>query len=136
MLGRGAGEFGGDRMKAFLFVGVAYFAVAIVGPLLYLKLSGKEFDFSSGGIRWSLFAGTLGAVGAFTLLIALNKNPVQGPMGASQVMSLIFAGAPVVAALYGIYMKGGVSFSSLDWRFVAGLVMAASGGVMVTYFKP
>ena len=137
MLGRGAIEFGHDRMKAFLFVGMAYFAVAIVGPLLYLKLSGKDFDFASGGIKWSLFAGTLGAVGAFTLLIALSKNPVQGPMGAAQVMSLIFGGAPVVAALYGIStMKGGINLSSLDWRFIAGLVMAASGGVMVTYFKP
>ena len=34
------------RMKAFLFVGVAYFIVAIVGPLILIAISGKGFDFS------------------------------------------------------------------------------------------
>jgi len=32
MLAKGAAEFGHDRMKAFLFVGVAYFVLSIISP--------------------------------------------------------------------------------------------------------
>jgi hypothetical protein len=139
-LHKGGMGFGADpnaRMKAFLFVGVAYFVVAIVGPLLIIALSGKGFAFAPEGIKWSLFAGTLGALGALTVLIALNANPIKGPMAASQVMSLVFAGAPIVAAIYGLVVKppeGGLS--ALPWQFVLGIVLGATGGALVTLFKP
>ena len=126
------------RMKAFLFVGVAYFVVAIVGPLILIAVSGKGFDFSkTDGIKLSLIAGTLGAVGALTALLALSNHPIRSPLAASQVMSLIFAGAPIVAAVYGLIIKppeGGLA--SLDWKFLLGLFLGATGGAMVTLFKP
>jgi uncharacterized membrane protein YeaQ/YmgE (transglycosylase-associated protein family) len=127
------------RLKAFLFVGVAYLIVAIVGPLILIAASGKGFEFSNekGGITLSIVAGVLGAAGALFAILALGANPTPGPAAASQVMSLIFAGAPIVAAIYGLILKppaGGLT--SLDWRFVVGLLLAASGGALVTLFKP
>jgi uncharacterized membrane protein YeaQ/YmgE (transglycosylase-associated protein family) len=136
-LARGAKGFEDDRMKAFLFVGVAYFLVAIIGPLIVIALRGERLDLftKTQGVKWSLIAGIVGALGALTVLFALNKNPIHGPAGASQVMSVVFAGAPIVAAIYGLLnRKDGLS--GLDWRFVLGLVLAASGGALVTLFKP
>ena len=126
------------RMKAFLFVGVAYFIVAIVGPLILIAISGKGFDFSkTEGIKLSLIAGTLGAVGALTALLALSNHPIKSPLAASQVMSLIFAGAPIVAALYGLYSKyQDGTLKELNPVFIVGLVLGATGGALVTLFKP
>ncbi|HYG75811.1 MAG TPA: hypothetical protein VEK08_12470 [Planctomycetota bacterium] len=142
-LNKGAVGFHHDRMKAFLFVGVAYFLIAVLAPLALIAISGKEpkWEFKSEGIWLSLFAGTLGAIGALTVLIALNTHPLtlqgKAPLAASNVMSVVFAGAPIVAALYGLIVKPPKEgLMSLDWRFVAGLIMAASGGALVTLFKP
>jgi hypothetical protein len=145
-LNRGAVGFHHDRMKAFLFVGVAYFLIAVIAPLIMIAVNGKDpkFDFQPDGkmdgIKWSLFAGCLGAIGALTVLIALNSNPLtlEGKPGlaASQVMSLVFAGAPIVAAIYGVMTRKTQGDLNLDWRFIAGLVLAASGGALVTLFKP
>lgn len=138
-LARGAKGFEDDRIKAFLFVGVAYLLVAVLAPLLIIVVKGSGFDFGKhpAGVKWSLIAGTVGALGALTVLFALNSNPVQGPIGASQVMSLVFAGAPVVAAIYGLIMnppKEG--WGSISPVFIAGIVLAAAGGALVTLFKP
>jgi len=142
-LNKGAIGFHHDRMKAFLFVGVAYFLIAVLAPLALIAIHGKEpkWEFNSEGIKMSLFAGCLGAIGALTVLIALNSHPLtaqgKAAIAASNVMSVVFAGAPIVAAVYGLLIKPPKEgLLSLDWRFVAGLVMAAAGGALVTLFKP
>ena len=138
-LNRGAQGFEHDRIKAFLFVGLAYFLVAVLVPLAIIAINGKGFDFGKHpeGIKWSLIAGTVGALGALTVLFALSANPEKGPIAASQVMSLVFAGAPIVAALYGIYVKMQTSeIKSINPLFIVGLLLGAVGGFLVTYFKP
>ena len=82
------------RYKAFLLVGVAYFIFAVLAPLVLLKANGSDFSFPARGIWISLIAGTLGAVGAFGILLAF------GAKGHPQVvMSIVFAGAPIVNAV-------------------------------------
>lgn len=126
------------RYKAFLFVGVAYFVVAILGPLLMLKSAGATWKFTAGGINWSFWAGVAGAIGAFTTLLALGaafKGKVANPPAV--VMSIVFAGAPVVNALVSILLDrlAGKHYG-LPLPFLAGIVMAAVGGFMVVKFKP
>lgn len=126
------------RYKAFLFVGVAYFVVAILGPLLMLKSAGATWKFTAGGINWSFWAGVAGAIGAFTTLLALGaafKGKVANPPAV--VMSIVFAGAPVVNALVSIGLDrlAGKHYA-LPVPFLAGIVMAAVGGFMVVKFKP
>jgi len=135
-LHKGAQGFANDRMKAFLFVGLAYFLVAIIGPAVLIAMSGKGWDMPSAGMKWSLFAGMLGAVGALTVLIALNEHPIKSPAAASQVMSLVFVGAPMVAAAYGLIVRHSDKPLVVPWQFVVGLGMAAVGGCLVTLFKP
>ena len=123
-------EFG--RYKAFLFVGIAYFIIAVLAPLALLKLQGSNFNFPSKGIWLSLFAGALGAIGAFGILLAF------GAKGTPQVvMSIVFAGAPVVNAVVATWMhppKDGLA--GVPWQFYLGIVMAATGGCVVSLYRP
>ena len=120
------------RYKAFLFVGVAYCIFAVLAPLALLKLQGSDFNFPSKGLWISLFAGILGAVGAFGILLAFGAKGVP-----QVVMSLVFAGAPVVNAVVATWMhppKDGLA--GVPWQFYAGILLAALGGCMVSLYRP
>jgi tellurite resistance protein TehA-like permease len=120
------------RYKAFLFVGIAYFLVAVLAPLVVLKLNGASMDYPIKGIVWSLLAGTVGAVGAFGVLLAFGAKGSP-----AVVMSIIFAGAPIVNAVLSIILHppaGG--FTALRPQFVIGILLAALGGYLVTIYKP
>ena len=120
------------RYKAFLFVGIAYFIFAVLAPLALLKLQGSNFSFPGRGVWLSLFAGALGAIGAFGILLAF------GAKGTPQVvMSIVFAGAPVVNAVVATWMhppRDG--FAGVPWQFYLGIVMAATGGCIVSLYRP
>lgn len=120
------------RMKAFLFVGIAYFLAAVLAPLLILVLSGANWNYPVKGMVLSLIAGIVGAIGALGALLAFGAkgNPVT-------VMTIIFAGAPVVNAVIAMIIKppaGG--WSSVNPLFWLGLICAIGGGALVTKFKP
>src|ERR1043165_3575288 len=123
------------RYMAFLYVGIAYFLVAIVGPIIMLKLQGGRLDFLSypnKGLWWSLIAGVFGAIGAFGVLLAFGA---QGKPAV--VMSIVFAGAPVVNAIYSLIQHppaGG--WGSIKPQFYLGILLAAVGGCLVTFYKP
>lgn len=120
------------RYKAFLLVGVAYFIVAVLAPLLLLKAQGATWSFPAKGAWISLFAGTLGAIGAFGILLAFGAKGTP-----AVVMSIVFAGAPVINAIAGMILhppKGGIG--AVPWQFYLGIVMAAVGGCLVSYYKP
>lgn len=120
------------RYKAFLFVGVAYFITAVLAPLVMLIAKGADWSFPSKGLWWSLVAGILGAIGAFGVLLAFGAKGTP-----AVVMSIVFAGAPVVNAVVAAMLHppaGG--WGSVRWPFFAGLVLAAVGGFLVTYYRP
>jgi len=120
------------RWKAFLFVGLAYFLVAVLAPIVILFSTGASWSFPVKGMAWSLVAGIVGALGAFGVLLAFGAKGMP-----SVVMSIIFAGAPIVNAIVVLALhppKGG--WGSLRWQFVAGILLAAIGGCLVTLYKP
>lgn len=120
------------RYKAFLFVGIAYFVTAVLAPLALLVARGASWSFPGRGLLWSLLAGTVGAIGAFGVLLAFGAKASP-----AVVMSIVFAGAPVVNALVALATHppaGG--WGSLRWQFVAGILLAAVGGCLVTLYKP
>lgn len=128
------------RYMAFLYVGIAYFLVAILGPLLVLKMQNGPLDFwnyPSHGLWWSLIAGIVGAVGAFGVLLAFGAAPNPKPAYVPVIMSIIFAGAPIVNAFVSLINHppaGGLG--TIRWQFWIGIVLAALGGFLVTKFKP
>ena len=121
------------RYKAFLFVGIAYFLTAVLAPLALLLVKGAAFSgYTPRGMGWSLFAGIVGAIGAFGVLLAFGAKGTP-----AVVMSIVFAGAPVVNALYSLMLHppaGG--WGSIRPQFYLGIVLAALGGCLVTFYKP
>lgn len=123
------------RYMAFLYVGIAYFLVAVLGPIVMLKLQGGRLDFwayPSKGLWWSLIAGIVGAIGAFGVLLAFGAKGTP-----HVVMSIVFAGAPIVNAIVALLMHppaGG--WGSIKPQFYLGILLAAVGGCLVTLYKP
>jgi hypothetical protein len=135
------------RYKAFLWVGIAYFFVAVLGPLVMLRLYGKAgdtnfFAYPSSGWQWSLIAGSVGAIGAFGVLLAFGAAPGATPPERAAyvpvVMSIIFCGAPIVNAFVSMYMAHGPAGSHFEIKpqFWLGIILAAGGGSLVAFYKP
>lgn len=133
-------DLANGRWKAFLFVGFAYFLVAVLAPLAMLRLNGAStnfFGYPAAGKTWSLIAGIVGAVGAFGVLLAFGAAPQPKAAYVPVVMSIIFAGAPIVNAIVSmIYHPPHGGAAEIKWQFWAGIVLAAVGGSMVALFKP
>jgi drug/metabolite transporter (DMT)-like permease len=120
------------RYKAFLFVGLAYFLTAVLAPLAVLLARGADWNYPARGMAWSLFAGIVGALGAFCVLLAFGAKGTP-----AVVMSIVFAGAPIVNALYSLWQHppaGGLG--AIKPQFFAGILLAALGGCLVTLYKP
>jgi hypothetical protein len=120
------------RYKAFLFVGIAYFITAVLAPAVVLFAKSAAWSFPAKGMTWSLIAGAAGAAGAFCVLLAFGAKGTP-----TVVMSIVFAGAPIVNAITSTLVHppaGG--WSSMRWQFIAGIVLAALGGFLVTMYRP
>src|SRR6202453_3893164 len=118
--------------KAFLFVGLAYFLTAVLAPLGMLVARKSSWSFPPDGMKWSLLAGIVGAMGAFCVLLAFANGGKPGV-----VMSIVFAGAPVVNAVVALLLAppaGG--WGSIKPQFYLGILLAALGGCLVTFYKP
>ena len=121
------------RYKAFLFVGIAYFLTAVLAPLLLLAARGTAFSgYTAAGGWWSLIAGIAGAIGAFGVLLAFGAKGTP-PV----VMSLVFAGAPLVNALLSTLLHPpGNGWGSVKPQFYLGILLAVAGGYCVARYNP
>ena len=125
------------RYKAFLFVGLAYLLAAVIGSALMLILNAdassvSSWQFTGKGVSWSFLAGLVGAIGAFGVLLAFGAGGRP-----AVVMSIVFAGAPIVNAVVATLSHppaGG--WSAVKWQFVAGILLAALGGCLVMLYRP
>ena len=126
------GDPGSGRYKAFLWVGIAYVLTAVLAPVAMLWFSGADWRMPAAGVGWSLLAGIAGAVGAFCVLLAFGAKGSP-----AVVMSIVFAGAPIVNAVVAILLhppSGG--WSAIRWPFLLGILLAALGGCLVSLYKP
>lgn len=125
-------HFGREAMQSalrpFVCVGIAYFLIAVLIPLVLLR-RGERGNWTAKGVVWSLLAGTAGALGALGVILALRfgGKPIY-------VMPLVFGGAPVVNTLLTAFMNR--AFSQLKAPFLAGLILVITGAVTVLVFKP
>ena len=119
----------GNALRAMLCVGVAYFLIAVVPPVLFLWKQGELTGFTGKGSMIATLAGALGALGAFCIIGAFKAGgtPIY-------VMPLVFAGAPVVNVVASMWLHP--PKSSLHPLLFAGFLLAALGAGMVLYFKP
>lgn len=117
------------RYKAFLFVGIAYFLVAVLAPIAMLMMNGSDWKMQGSGMAWSLVAGTAGGIGAFGVLLAFGAGGKP-----AVVMSLIFAGAPLINAAVAITLAG--QWGEIKPLFLLGVLLAAAGAYLVVTQKP
>jgi hypothetical protein len=125
-------------LKAFLWVGIAYLVVAVAGAAIFLKVRGSDFSMTSSGSVWSFIAGSAGALGALTLVLALGAAAatMKGAAPAA-VMPIVFGGAPIVNAITAMIVhppEGGIK--ALPLPFILGIILAATGAVLVAKNAP
>jgi hypothetical protein len=122
-------KMGGSRMRPFCCVGLAYFFIAVVLPLIMLQAGLDRGQLTWSGSFWSLAAGTAGAIGALGIIYAFNfgGKPIF-------VMPLVFGFAPVVNTIVSLAVDG--TLSKISPLFVGALATTIAGAVMVLVFQP
>lgn len=118
-----------SQWRPFTCVGLAYFGIAVVVPMMLLRTRGESGKWSVTGTIWSLAAGAAGAFGALGIIMAFQNhgNPIY-------VMPLVFGGAPVVNTFLTMYL--GKSYKEAGPVFFAGLILVVTGAATVLIFKP
>ena len=119
----------GNPLKALLCVGVAYFLVGVIVPLVALSSQGQLSGFNQSGLTAATVAGTLGALGAVCIIYSFRTGGI--PL---YVMPLVFGGAPIVNVLYSMIIHPPKTAPS-PMLFV-GFLLASVGAGMVLYFRP
>ncbi len=123
-------DLGGSGMRPFLFVGLAYFLIAVAMPLVLQQfLPPDPGVLNINGVAWSLVAGIASAVGSLGVIYAFNAggNPIF-------IMPLIFGGAPVVNTLSSTI--GNQTLSQLSMPFYLSLFLVIAGSVTVLVCAP
>lgn len=127
-------------MRAFLFIGLAYFVMGVVVPLIYLKLNPvdpavhpQDPGFITKGVVLSTIAGILGAAGALCIVFAVGAARAQ-KVSPAAVASLVFCFAPIVNVLISMIIEPPAGRP--DFRFFIGILLAAAGAAMVLLYKP
>jgi hypothetical protein len=116
-------------LKALLCVGVAYFLMGVLVPVVALGTQGDLKGFSLTGSLAATGAGALGALGAIFIIYAFRAGGLP-----AYVMPLVFGGAPLVNVLISMALHPPKEAPSpLLW---VGYLLASAGAGMVLYFKP
>ena len=120
----------GSPFRAMLCVGLAYFIVGVIVPVIALASQGElSKGWTTAGFTQATLAGGLGALGAIFIIYAFRAGGMP-----TYVMPLVFGGAPVVNVLFTMYMHPPkVPPNPLLW---VGMAMVAAGAGLVLYFKP
>lgn len=126
-------------MRAFLFIGIAYFVMAVLVPGYFLMNNKVPSTVTTGwsipGSILSIIAGALGAGGALCIVFAVgNARRYGSPQAALYVAPLVFSFAPIINCLISLLWDPPEQKPSP--MFFAGLILAVIGAACVLYFKP
>jgi hypothetical protein len=119
----------GNPLKALLCVGVAYFLIGVIIPVVSLGSTGDLSRFNTAGLVTATIAGALGAAGAGCIIYAFRYGglPVY-------VMPLVFGGAPIVNVFVSMLIHP--PKSAINPMLYVGFVLASVGAGMVLYYRP
>jgi hypothetical protein len=119
----------GNPLKALLCVGVAYFLIGVIIPVVALSSQGAMSGFPTNGTMLATIAGALGAAGAACIIWAFRSGGLP-----FYVMPLVFGGAPIINVL--IAMTLHPPKDAVNPMLYAGFLLASIGAAMVLYFRP
>jgi uncharacterized membrane protein len=119
--------------KPYVFIGIAYLVIAIIGGLLMMKAKGDNYTFTGDHFataKWGFLAGCLGAFGALCLTTAMMTS--RG--NALLVMPIVFGGAVSVTAIVSVLkLHGAATINPLLW---VGMALTVTGVVIVAMNTP
>jgi hypothetical protein len=121
----------GNPMRALLCVGIAYFLIGIIVPVITLWSQGNlsAAGFNTGGTTTATVAGALGALGAVFIILAFKNGGLP-----NYVMPLVFGGAPLINVLVTMILHPPKTTPNpLLW---VGYLLAVAGAALVLYFRP
>ncbi len=117
--------------KPYLMIGIAYLVWGVGGGIAGMLYKGDSFALTGSGTLWGFIAGTLGALGAFTLTLAMFSGGTAIPQ---VVMPIVFGGAVTVSAFAAVWAtRGQVETSPWLWVGVAGIFLSI---LLVAYHTP
>ena len=110
-----------NPFKPYLLIGVAYLVWAVVGGFAGIRYTHTPLEYSSTGATWGLMAGSLGALGALTLTLAMFSFQGMKPR-ADIVMPIVFGTAVSVTALVSV-IQSKASFNPWLYLGIAGMAV-------------
>ena len=119
----------GNPLKALLCVGVAYFLIGVIVPVVGLTSQNSLSEFNTAGLITATVAGALGAIGAVCIILAFRTGGLP-----IYVMPLVFGGAPIVNVIVTMFIHP--PKSSINPMLFVGFILASIGAGMVLYFRP
>jgi drug/metabolite transporter (DMT)-like permease len=119
----------GNPLRALLCVGVAYFLVGVLVPVISLSGQGKLNGFNMAGTLLATAGGALGAVGAVCIIWAFRSGGSP-----TYVMPLVFGLAPLVNVI--VTMATHPPKTAPNPLLWLGFLLTSIGAGMVLYFKP
>jgi hypothetical protein len=119
----------GNPLRALLCVGIAYFLIGVLVPVVSLGAQGELKGFGSSGVTAATLGGALGALGAVCIIWAFRTG--GSPL---IVMPLVFGGAPLVNVLVTMWQHPPKTAPSP--LLYLGFLLAAAGGYLVLANKP
>jgi hypothetical protein len=145
----------GGRLASILCVGIAYFLLAVVVPVILMSLrDDAKPEWRSTGLIFSGLAGVAGAVGAICVIFASkaasDAAKLEGVAPATYRMyiaPLIFSLAPAINTVLSLVWHPVASkpdqpanpwvfeFEMPGWKLLAGIVLVAAGTFLVLMSK-
>jgi hypothetical protein len=119
----------GNPLKALLCVGVAYFLIGVIVPVVGLSSQNSLSGFDTGGLVTATIAGALGAIGAACIIWSFRTGGLP-----IYVMPLVFGGAPIVNVIVTMFIHP--PKSAISPMLFVGFLLASIGAGMVLYFRP
>ncbi len=139
----------GGRLASILCVGVAYFVLAVVIPVVLMAIrDDAKPEWKTTGLIFSGLAGVAGAIGAICVIFAskaaVDSAKLEGINPATYrvyIAPLIFSLAPAINTLVSLlwHPKPGDPFvfewEMPGWKLPAGILLVAVGTFLVLYSK-
>lgn len=130
MLHLGQGRMAGSRLRPFICVGISYFLIAVIIPLVLIYgRPMQQGSWTAAGLVWSILAGSAGAIGALGVILAFNAGGKP-----FYVMPLIFGFAPVINTFISLSERG--TWHLVQPLFWVSLLIVIAGAVTVLITAP
>ena len=121
----------GSPWRALLCVGVAYFLIGVIVPVIAMMSQGQvdSRGWNTSGATFATVAGALGALGAACIIFSFRAGGLP-----TYVMPLVFGGAPLINVLASMVIHP--PKVAPNPMLYVGFMLAAAGAGLVLYYRP